>query len=724
MSDIIVDIAVPVAVSKTFHYIAPDDIAPRIIRGARVMVPFGTRRVIGTVIGFPRIPVYFDLKPIFDVLDDTIPPGLLSLAEWMAEYYINPLGLTIDAMVPKAVSRLKPRKAKYIILTKSAPDGLMPKGARQRELLRLLIEAGRLRLDRLKGFSAGTIKALQEAGMIEIVEDDPSPAAPAGPSFEPDEPPPLQPEQKEAVQKICAALDRHGFEPFLLHGVTGSGKTEVYLQVISRLAGSGKGAIVLVPEISLTPQLLGRFRRRFGERVAVLHSRLTDRGRADEYRRIKRGEVDVVVGARSAVFAPFERLGAIIVDEEHEGSYKQDDGLRYHARDVAIMRAKIEGAVAVLGSATPSLESFFNAKTGKYTYLKISNRIDHRSMPSVSVVDMRTLPKAVLSQRLIEAVRTRMERGEQAMLMLNRRGFSPVLVCRDCGSVPRCPSCSVSLAYHKADRLLKCHYCDFYTSAPDICPSCFGASVKPLGAGTQRIEEEIRAAFPASRIARMDSDSIKGRAAYDELLSLVDSGRIDILLGTQMIAKGHDFPSVTLVGIVDADIGLNLPDFRAAEKSFQLITQAAGRAGRGGVAGEVIIQTLNPDHYAVRHSLTHDYEGFYEQEMTYRTQLGYPPVGKMVKIETSAPDEKIAREAIEAAKERMQGMAKSGEVALLGPAPSPITRVRGRYRYQILLISGRRGLMRSMAVEGRTAVEENFGRRVRIIIDVDPVNLM
>ncbi len=725
MSALIVDIAVPVAVSKTFHYIATDDIASRIIRGARVIVPFGTRRVIGTVIGLPRGSDHSGLKPVLDVLDETIPPRLLSLAEWMSEYYIYPVGLTIDTMVPKAVSRLKPRKARYIILTKAASDGLMPKAARQRELMRLLTEAGMLRLDGLKGFSARTIKALQEAGMIEIVEEDPSRPASSVPPFEPDEPPPLQPEQKEAVLRICEAIDRNGFEPFLLHGVTGSGKTEVYLQVISRLAGSGKGAIVLVPEISLTPQLLGRFRRRFGDRVAVLHSRLTDRGRADEYRRIRKGDVDVVVGARSAVFAPFERLGAIVVDEEHEGSYKQEDGLRYHARDVAVMRAKLEGAVAVLGSATPSLESFFNAKTGKYTYLKISNRIDHRPMPSVSIVDMRTLPKAVvLSQRLIEAVKTRMERGEQAMLMLNRRGFSPVLVCRDCGAVPRCPSCSVSLTYHKADGLLKCHYCDFYTSAPDICPSCSGAAVKPLGAGTQRIEEEIRSAFPNSKIARMDSDSVKGRDGYNELLSMVDSGRIDILLGTQMIAKGHDFPSVTLVGIVDADTGLNLPDFRAAEKSFQLITQAAGRAGRGDSEGEVIIQTLNPDHYAVRHSLRHDYEGFYEQEISYRTQLGYPPVGRMVKIETSAPDEKTAKEAIEAAKKRMHGMAKSGEVSLLGPAPSPISSVRGRYRYQILLISRRRGLMRSMAAEGRTAVEEKFGRRVRIIIDVDPGHLM
>lgn len=725
MSDLIADIAVPVSVSKTFHYIVPENIRDKVGTGSRVIVPFGSRRLIGTILGFTQNPHSSVLKPVIEVLEDTVSSDLLSLAMWMSDYYIHPIGQTIDAMIPRAVARARPKKSRYVRLKSDPRNVAVPKGRRQEELVRILSERPETPIEELRGFSPFTIKALFSAGVIEIIERADSIMTAVDDTFESDNPPPLMPQQKTAVDRIMESVKKNRFETFLLHGVTGSGKTEVYLHVIGMLKGSGRGAIVLVPEISLTPQLLNRFRRRFGRRVAVLHSGLTDRERADEYRKIRRGDVDVVVGARSAIFAPFEAIGVIVVDEEHEGSYKQEEGLRYHARDVAIMRAKLQSAVAILGSATPSLESFYNAKNGKYHYIEISNRVDARPLPQVSIVDIKTLPKGkALSQRLIDAMASRLKRKEQIILMLNRRGFSSVLVCRECGHVPVCPCCSVSLTFHKVDRRLKCHYCDYYTIAPDVCPACSGVNLRPLGAGTQRIEEEIRAVFPDYRIARMDSDSVKGKGMYHKLINEVDDGSIDILLGTQMIAKGHDFPSVTLVGIVDADVGLTLPDFRASEKTFQLITQAAGRAGRGSIEGEVIIQTLNLGHYAIRYSLTHDYKGFYQEEMSYRAQLGYPPVRRMVKMEIRSSDDKRAAEAARAARARMQGLIKEKDTVILGPSPAPISKVRGRYRYQILLASPLRHRLRTLSIEGRDAVEEKFGKKCQVIIDVDPINLM
>jgi primosomal protein N' (replication factor Y) len=723
MPDIILDIAVGISVNKTFHYLAPEDIKDTLFAGARVLVPFGSRRVTGTIIGFPAATATAGLRSIIAVLDTALPPGLMKLAHWMSDYYMHPIGQTIEALVPKALSRAKPKKKKFISLL-PGHDARTLRGARQAELLRVLSGRGEVSIESLDGFSAATIKSLQTAGVVEVVEKDEEKQQERD-EFVPDAPPALMPEQAEAVQRIGEAVSSRAFEVFLLHGVTGSGKTEVYLHAISRIAGTGQGAIVLVPEIALTPQLLSRFRKRFGIRVAVLHSGLTDRERADEYRRIQSREVDVAIGARSAVFAPFERLALVIVDEEHETSYKQDEGLRYHARDVAVMRAKLQNAVAVLGSATPSLESYYNAKNNRYRYLPISNRVDHRPMPDVEILDVKALQKpAVYSPQLIAAIGRRIEKREQALLLLNRRGFSSVLICRDCGAVLKCLSCSVSLTYHKSERKLKCHYCDFHQPPPDTCPTCGGISLHPLGAGTQRIEEDIAALFPGVKIARMDSDSVKGRQAYDTLLGRVDRGEVDILLGTQMVAKGHDFPAVTLVGVVDADVGLNLPDFRSAEKTFQLITQAAGRAGRGDAAGEVVIQTMNPGHYSLRHSMTHDYDGFYREEIVYRTELGYPPVRRMIKVEFRSADEKTAAEAAAAARNRIRSLMKGKETTLLGPAPSPLARVRGRYRFQLLLLSPRREVIRMLAAEARKTVEEKFGRKCRVIVDVDPVNLM
>jgi primosomal protein N' (replication factor Y) len=721
MSSLVVDIAVGVSVNKTFHYRVPEEMHGCLVPGSRVLVPFGSRRIPGTVLGFPGKADAAGLKSLIEILDNPITPHLLDLARWMADYYMYPLGQTIEALVPKAVSRARPRKKKYIRLPAQPSSPL--RGAKQNALVTILAERGEVELHALPEFSRTVIKALRDAGIIEYVERDAPALTPA--EYPPSDPPGLMPEQTEAVRRISEAVTSGTFGVFLLHGVTGSGKTEVYLHVIKQLSRTGKGAIVLAPEIALTPQLLSRFRQRFGNRVAVLHSGLTDRERADEYRRIQAGQVDVAVGARSAVFAPFENVGLIIVDEEHENSYKQDEGIRYHARDVAVMRAKFQNAVAVLGSATPSLESYYNAKNGKYQYLRLANRVDHRPMPEVAIVDVKTLPKQDLySPQLLSGIAQRLEKNEQTLLLLNRRGFSPVLICRECGTAIKCPSCSVSLTYHKSEQKLKCHYCGFLTRPPATCPSCAGIELKLLGSGTQKVEEELQPLFPAARVTRMDSDAVKGRHAYDELLQQVDRREVDILLGTQMIAKGHDFPAVTLVGVVDADVGLNLPDFRSAEKTFQLITQAAGRAGRGAIAGEVIIQTMNPNHYSIRHSKTHDYEGFYNEEIVYRTQLGYPPIGRIIKLEVKSPNEGYAAEGAKTARDRIRNVMRGKDTVLLGPAPAPIARLRGQYRFQFLLLSQKRESIRRLAAEGKNAVEEKYGRKCKVIIDVDPVNLM
>ena len=724
MPPTIADIAVPIKQNKTFHYAVPEEMASSLAVGSRVLVPFGSRRVTGTVTGFPGQAGREGLKKVIEVLGERLSPELMQLAHWMSDYYLHPLGLSIETMVPRALATAKVRKKRSLRLLDGDHDMGRVRGAKQSELLFKLCDRQVIPFEDLGAYSAATIRSLVGKGMAEIIEEDEVPGS-GDEAFTPDRPPELMPGQADAVREIGAAVAAGAFAVFLLHGVTGSGKTEVYLRAISQLRGTGKGSIVLVPEIALTPQLLGRFRSRFGGRVAVLHSGLTDRERADEYRRIGAGLVDVAVGARSAVFAPFPAVGLVVVDEEHEHSYKQDEGLRYHARDVAVVRAKFQDAVCVLGSATPSLESAYNARTGKYRMLTIADRVDHRPMPVVEIIDLRTLPKApVISPALAAAAQQRLAKKEQTLLLLNRRGFSSVLICGDCGNAPRCPSCSVSLTFHKSVGLLKCHYCDFQRTPPETCPVCGGAGLKPLGAGTQKIEEVIAALFPGARIARMDSDTTRGRDAYDRLLGRVDRGEIDILLGTQMIAKGHDFPAVTLVGAVDADVGLNLPDFRSSEKTFQLITQAAGRAGRGDVAGEVVIQTMNPSHYALRHSRTHDYDGFYSEEIAYRTELGYPPVRRAVKIEVKSAQEKAAADAAKTARDRIRALLTGRETTLLGPAPSPIARVRGKYRFQMLLLSPKRETLRMLALEARKAVEDKFRNKVQVILDVDPVNLM
>lgn len=495
-------------------------------------------------------------------------------------------------------------------------------------------------------------------------------------------------EQQIALDQVVDAYERNTAHTFLLHGITGSGKTEVYLQAIERALNDDKDAIVLVPEISLTPQMTNRFKARFGSLVAVLHSGLSAGEKYDEWRKIKRGEVKVVVGARSAVFAPFTNLGLIILDEEHEGTYKQDDSPRYHARDVAIWRSEYHQCPVILGSATPSLESFARAKKGNYTLLTLSNRPKEQPLPEVTIIDMREQLKngnrSMFSLELAEAIRSRLDKQEQMVLFLNRRGYSSFVLCRDCGTVIECQNCDISMTYHRHQELIKCHYCGEEERVPTTCPQCQSEHIRFFGTGTQKVEEEINKLFPEARVLRMDVDTTRKKGSHETILRQFGEGKADILLGTQMIAKGLDFPNITLVGVLSADTTLHLADFRAAEKTFQLLTQVSGRAGRHDKKGEVVVQTYTPDHYAIQFAQTHDYISFYHQEMMLRKQYAYPPFTYVALIQVTHEDVLMTAEYAHKAASWLKSHL-SNESDIIGPTASSISRVQNRYRYQCLI---------------------------------------
>ncbi|HUE96287.1 MAG TPA: primosomal protein N', partial [Longimicrobiaceae bacterium] len=527
---------------------------------------------------------------------------------------------------------------------------------------------------------------------------------------------------------------------FLLRGVTGSGKTLVYIELLREIVErQGRSAIVLVPEIALTPQTVGRFRGVFGDRVAVLHSALSDGERYDEWRALRSGEKRIAVGARSAIFAPLPDLGAIIVDEEHEGSYKQGEAPRYHAREVAVVRAAAEGAVCVLGSATPALESWANATAGKYRLLVLPERAGGQPLPATRVLDLRVerkrlrdegrgLQGVVLSNDLTEAVQARLARGEQTILLLNRRGYANFVQCSDCGNVWDCPSCAVSLTYHRRRGHLTCHYCLYQEETPDHCPRCASKDLSFRGIGTEQVEREVEEAFPQARIARMDVDTTSAKWSHHRILDRFGRGEIDILMGTQMIAKGLDFPGVTLVGVINADVGINLPDFRATERTFQLLTQVAGRAGRGPRGGEVVIQSSLPNHYAITCSLDHDFEGFAERELDARRSPRYPPFCRLVNIVVSGRDEMATQEAAERAAQWIRGLLtkqRLTEPELIGPAPCAIERIRDRWRWHLLLKAEDPRLLGRVSRYFAERFRVTGGKHdLRVAIDRDPVALL
>lgn len=569
-----------------------------------------------------------------------------------------------------------------------------------------------------------TIKKLADLGLLTIQEKIISRDPYENHQFEKSESLQLLPDQQTACEKINAAKEQ---ETFLIHGVTGSGKTEIYLQTIEAKLKEGKEAIVLVPEISLTPQMVERFKSRFGSEVAVLHSALSSGEKYDEWRKIERKEARVVVGARSAVFAPFENLGIIIIDEEHEASYKQEDNPRYHARDVAIWRATKYQCPVVLGSATPSLESFARAKKGVYTLIELPSRVNDRAMPEVNVVDMREElrkeNRTEFSTELLEKIKDRIAKKEQTVLMLNRRGYSSFVMCRDCGYVVECPNCDISLTYHQSSNQMKCHYCGHEERVPQQCPSCEGEHIRYFGTGTQKVEESLTKLIPEARVIRMDVDTTRTKGAHEKLLNSFRNHEADILLGTQMIAKGLDFPDITLVGVLNADTMLHLPDFRASERTFQLLTQVSGRAGRHERTGEVVVQSYNPEHYSIEFAKKHDFIGFYNHEMQLRKMGSYPPFYYLTMINVSDENEMKAIRTIQEMAQFLRG--KLGpDAVILGPVPSTITRIKNKYRYQCII---KYKIEPNLKKELKTLIthyQKDQQKGLTITIDVQPYVLM
>jgi len=539
----------------------------------------------------------------------------------------------------------------------------------------------------------------------------------------------LNNEQAAALGEIVPGIKSRRYFPCLLHGVTGSGKTEVYLKAIEETIGLGGSAIYLVPEITLTPQLRSRIRDRFDENaVAILHSGIGKSAKYDEWRRIQRGEARIVIGARSAIFAPVRDLRLIVVDEEHDSSYKQDDHLAYNARDLAIVRAKQRSAVVILGSATPGIQTYFNTKSKDFKLLELTERVEGRDLPLVDIIDMKKEGGSgknapIFSRPLIDAVRETLDAGKQTLLFLNRRGFHTFLYCLDCGYIFKCLNCSVSMTHHRNDNSLRCHYCNFRVKAPPVCPSCGGSRINSYGMGTERVEEEITTLFPDARIKRMDSDSTSKKGAYEKILKALDKGEIDILVGTQMITKGHDFPGVTLVGVVSADTSLNIPDFRAAEKTFQILTQVSGRGGRGDSPGKVIIQTFSPDNYAIRQAREHNYISFYNDEIQTRRDLGYPPFSRMVNLVISATNETLLIGCVKKLNTVARDLARQtgGNISVLGPAEAPLSKVKGRHRWHLLLKGNDIKTLHALA---GNILANTMESGLRIRVDVDPVNFM
>ena len=534
----------------------------------------------------------------------------------------------------------------------------------------------------------------------------------------------LTPEQQAAFDTLAERAAARTYHASLLHGVTGSGKTEIYLRLARAVRDSGRGVLVMVPEIALTPAVAAIFRSTFGDRVAIQHSGLSDGERYDQWQRIRRGDVDVVVGTRSAVFAPLANIGLIVVDEEHDGSYKQEESPRYHGRDVAVVRARSAGALVVLGSATPSLESYTNAKAGRYDLVVLKRRVLDRPMADVHVVDMRQEyasegPDVILSSALRDAMAARLERREQTIVLLNRRGFATVVFCRECGETLECPNCSVSLTVHKAAHRAQCHYCNYSMPLPKQCAKCRGPFLEQLGFGTERVEHDVRALFPHARVGRVDRDSIRRRGAITALLAKFAGGELDVLVGTQMIAKGHDFPRVTLVGVVSADVGLGLADFRAAERTFQLLTQVAGRSGRGEMPGEALVQTLYPTHYSIRHACRQDYEAFYEDELHFRSAMRYPPAVALINVVVKARTRPGAMENAGTIVNAMRNPGSSWKV--LGPAPAPLGRLKGEHRAQLFLKGTQRNAMRKALL---AVLDARPDLKRRTIVDVDPLSVI
>ncbi len=736
----LISVAVPVPQLDLLTYLVPDDV-PRPPIGARVVVPLGSRVVTGLVVSHEPPQPAGELKPIQQVLDDSalVPEEIVSLALWTAEYYAAGPGDTIAAMLPPAARGLRAdahKTRRVAAITVAGTEALQtpdaPLTAKQREALELLAgTADGLATAALagRGVAADAVSRLARRGLVSVrperVDRDPF-EAPAL-DVDVDRNRRLTAEQTRALERLSALADRREFRVAVLHGVTGSGKTEVYLRLAAAVRATERRVLMLVPEIGLTPAVASAFSQTFVDRVAVQHSGLSDGERHDQWQRIRRGDVDIVVGTRSAIFAPLQNVGLIVVDEEHDASYKQDESPRYNGRDVAVVRGQRAGALVLLGSATPSLESYHHATTGKYERVTLERRVLDRPLAAVTVVDMREEyaaagPDVILGRTLAAAIGDRLGRGEQSLVLLNRRGFSTAVFCRQCAGTLDCPNCSVSLVIHGEGRArrARCHYCNYSARVPAACPLCAGPYLEQTGFGTERVEAEVTKAFPRARVARLDRDAVRRRGALTALLSKLKAGDIDVLVGTQMIAKGHDFPRVTLVGIVSADVGLGLADFRASERTFQLITQVAGRAGRGDQPGEAIVQTLYPDHYSIQLACRQDYPAFYEREVKFRREMRYPPFVSLVNLVIRARTFAGAMDDGADVAGRLREAA-GNSFAVLGPAPAPLGKLRGEFRVQILTKGANRTRMRA-ALQAVLAARPDLAKRTTV--DIDPLSVL
>ncbi|MBN1655417.1 MAG: primosomal protein N' [Deltaproteobacteria bacterium] len=749
-----VEVAVQAPLRRTYTYRLPDRLIGKVAPGSRVAVPFGRRKLVGFVLDTnSRALEGRTMKELAGVLESEpiLPQELLSFLADAATYYHHPIGEVLRAAAPalptEALKLLRQQgflergetlpgervSTRRVLMVRPSADSPPQSrvGSNQRKILTLLEERGEISLDELRQHLKNprhAVRSLEKKRIVATFERE----APIDPFFSEkvsaDIPPRLNPAQSRAVSAIInnAPGSRSAY---LLYGVTGSGKTEVYLRVIAEFRARGLGALVLVPEIALTPQLVSRFRARFGDAIAVLHSGLSIRERNRAWHCLRRGAVDLAVGARSALFAPVRKLGVIIVDEEHDASFKQEEGFRYHARDMALWRAHSANAVCVLGSATPSMESFYRAQQGKLQLLTLPERATPQPLPAVEIVDLarhRQGPSQhrLLTEPMLQALESCRQTRGQAILFLNRRGFSPSVRCVSCGEVAQCPACNVALVEHRREGVLRCHYCDFSKPLNTMCSECGGAVFESLGVGTERLEEALATRFPELRVARLDRDIAAGQGV-ESVLERLRRGEIDILVGTQMVTKGHDIPGVVLVGVMLADQSLAFPDFRASERTFQLLSQVAGRAGRGEKKGRVLIQSYQPQHPAIESARTHDYLSFYHNELRARREVGFPPFSRVVAVRVDAGGETEARKAAAelARVARNQRAVREGRVRLLGPAPAPISRLRGRYRFRLMLRAADRAALRVVT----SALVERIDRGIapaRVILDVDPISML
>ncbi len=739
----IIEVAIPLHLDRPFHYLVPERLLAKALPGHRALVPFGRRKLTGYITAVVTNSCFEELKEILEVLDQEPlwTPKEYDFFRWVASYYLHPLGEILKTALPSGIN-IQTRKGssgedaelsggkmirrETFFLPGPVTEPARQLGTKTFEILDVIRESGDIPAALLRkrfGTCTPQLKRLRELGLIAAEEREVYRDPFKNHIATPDNPRLLHTHQKNALEAITKCLDQHKFEPYLLYGVTGSGKTEIYLQAISYALSQGRNALVLVPEIALTPQLTGRFQARFGGGIAILHSGLSEGERYDEWRRIRRGLAKIVIGARSAVFAPLENIGIIVVDEEHEASFKQSDGLRYNARDLALVRGRFEQAAVVLGSASPLVTSIHAAAEGRLTLLELPERVENRPMPDVELIPMKG-NKETISTELGTLLTRTLENKQQSIVFLNRRGFSTFLVCGDCGQPLVCPNCSVTLTYHRQRGQSICHYCDYAVPAPGTCPACGATELKELGAGTEKLEHHLKELLPQARLLRMDSDTTSGKGSHERLLSRMNAGTADILIGTQMIAKGHDFPGVTLVGVINAEASLGMPDFRAAERTYQLLSQVIGRAGRGENPGQVIVQAYDTDHYAISSAAGHDAAGFYRQELEFRREAGYPPFTFLASLGISGISEQTVAEQAE----RITGLLarikreRKVRVEILGPAQAPIYRLRGRFRRQILLKSTVRTDLHLLIRDWQKISQTSS--TVRVTIDIDPLDLM